>query len=89
MSSEPREPAPERDDGAATPAITEPEARAIAAEEAAVAYRDLSVYTVSATLDAGRWLIDYELADETLLGGGPHFAIDAATGEIVARRYEQ
>jgi hypothetical protein len=69
--------------------ITEEQARAIAAGDAAAAYRDLSVYTVSARLEAGCWYIDYELTDETLLGGGPHYVIDAATGEIVSRRYEQ
>jgi hypothetical protein len=69
--------------------ITEAEARAIAEQEAAQAYRDLSVYTVSARLDGDHWNVDYELTDETLLGGGPHFVIAADTGEIVSRRYEQ
>lgn len=69
--------------------IDETEAKGIAAEDAAAAYRDLTVYTVCARLENGRWLVDYELADETLLGGGPHYEIDAETGEIVSRRYEQ
>jgi hypothetical protein len=37
----------------------------------------------------GSWYIDYDRTDETPLGGGPHFVIDAASGEITARRYEQ
>ena len=69
--------------------ISEARAREIAAEEAAQAYRDLSVYTVSARLEDGRWHVDYDLTDETLLGGGPHFVIDGETGKIVSRRYEQ
>jgi hypothetical protein len=69
--------------------IDEQTARAVAAEAAAEAYRDLSGYTVSARLADGLWYVDYDLTDETLLGGGPHFVIDATTGEITARRYEQ
>jgi hypothetical protein len=69
--------------------ITEETARAIAAEEATKAYRDLSIYTVSARFEDGHWYIDYELKDDTLLGGGPHYVISAETGEIVSRRYEQ
>jgi hypothetical protein len=69
--------------------ISEERARAIAAEEAAQAYRDLSIYTVSARLQDGNWHVDYELTDETLLGGGPHFVIAGDSGEIISRRYEQ
>jgi hypothetical protein len=69
--------------------ISEAEARAIAAEEAAHAYRDLSVYVVTASLVEDNWHIDYMLKDETLVGGGPHFVIEGETGQIVARRYDQ
>jgi len=69
--------------------IDEAQAREIAEAEAAQAYRDLSVYTVTARLEDGNWLVDYELTDQTLLGGGPHFVIAGETGEVVARRYEQ
>jgi hypothetical protein len=69
--------------------IDEQRAREIAAAEAAQAYRDLSIYTVSARLDDGNWYVDYDLTDTTLLGGGPHFVISAETGEIVGRRYDQ
>jgi hypothetical protein len=69
--------------------ITEAEARAIAAEDAAHAYRDLSGYDVLVRLEGDQWLVDYELRDESLLGGGPHYVIAASTGEIVSRRYEQ
>ena len=69
--------------------IDEARAREIAERDAAQAYRDLSIYTVSARLAEGYWHIDYELSDETLLGGGPHYVIAAETGEVVNRRYEQ
>ncbi|HEU5108968.1 MAG TPA: hypothetical protein VFT95_10480 [Micromonosporaceae bacterium] len=69
--------------------IDEQAARAIAAAEAAQAYHDLSGYTVTARLVDGCWHVDYELTDRTLLGGGPHFVIDAGSGEITGRRYEQ
>jgi hypothetical protein len=69
--------------------ISEEQAREIAAEDAAMAYRDLSIYRVSARLDGDHWYVDYELQDETLLGGGPHYVIAADSGEIVSRRYEQ
>jgi hypothetical protein len=69
--------------------ITETQAREIAETDARAAYRDLSIYRVSARLDESQWSVDYELSDETLLGGGPHYVIDAETGEIVSRRYEQ
>jgi hypothetical protein len=69
--------------------ISEDAARDIAAAEAGQAYHDLSGYTVSARLTDGSWHVDYELSDETLLGGGPHYVIDADSGEITASRYEQ
>jgi hypothetical protein len=69
--------------------VSQEQARAIAEKEAAQAYRDLSVYTVSARLQDGDWHVDYELTDKSLLGGGPHFVIAGATGEILSRRYEQ
>jgi hypothetical protein len=69
--------------------ISEEAARDIAAAEAGQAYHDLSGYQVSARLADGSWYVDYELIDESLLGGGPHFVIDATSGTITARRYEQ
>jgi hypothetical protein len=71
------------------PTITEATARAIAEDDARKAYRDLSIYTVAAHLEDDHWNVDYDLQDVTLLGGGPHYVIDAETGEIVSLRYEQ
>jgi hypothetical protein len=69
--------------------IDETRAREIALDDARQAYRDLSIYDVTARLEGGEWHVDYELADPELLGGGPHYVIDAETGEVVSRRYEQ
>ncbi len=61
----------------------------VAREHAAQAYRDLSVYEVTARLEGDTWYIDYELADKNLDGGGPHYAISAESGEILSCRFEQ
>ena len=41
------------------------------------------------SLEPDGWHIDYELKDPNLNGGGPHYIIDAATGAILHKRYEQ
>jgi len=69
--------------------IDEARARAIAEEDAKHAYRDLSIYHVSAKLKDGNWYVDYELKGEAMAGGGPHYVISGTTGEIIERRYEQ
>ena len=61
----------------------------IAQADAVKAYRDLSSYRIQLVLEADGWHIDYELKDPHLKGGGPHYVIDASTGAIVAKRYEQ
>jgi hypothetical protein len=62
---------------------------AIAQADAARAYRDLSPYRIQLVLENDGWHIDYELKNPRLKGGGPHYIIDANTGEIVSKRYEQ
>jgi uncharacterized membrane protein YkoI len=69
--------------------ITREKALAIASKDAGGAYRDLSVYEVTAEIRDDRWYVDYEFRDKNVNGGGPHYVISAQTGEIVARRYEQ
>lgn len=70
-------------------AIDREQALEIAREDAERYYRDLSAYRVEATFDGVNWHVDYELADETLEGGGPHYVIGGEDGEIVSRRLEQ
>lgn len=65
------------------------EALAIARKDAEVAYRDLSDFRIIIERRADGWHIDYELSNVYLKGGGPHYVIDAMTGAIVSKRYEQ
>ena len=61
----------------------------IARTDAETAYRDLSPYRISIVLEQDGWQVDYELKDADLQGGGPHYRIDARTGVILSKRYEQ
>jgi hypothetical protein len=62
---------------------------AIAQTDAARVYRDLSPYRIQLVLEDDGWHVDYQLKDSRLKGGGPHYLIDAQTGAIVSKRYEQ
>ncbi len=62
---------------------------AIAQADAARVYRDLSVYQIQLVLEDDGWHIDYELKNPRLKGGGPHYIIDAHTGTVISKRYEQ
>jgi len=65
------------------------QALTIAQGDASGAYRDLSCYRIQLELQADGWHIDYELKDPRLKGGGPHYVIDAVSGGITSKRYEQ
>jgi hypothetical protein len=65
------------------------QALAIAQADATRVYRDLSPYRIQVVLEDDGWHVDYELKDPRLKGGGPHYLIDAHTGAIVSKRYEQ
>ena len=69
--------------------LTSDQALAIARLDAERAYRDLSAYRISITLEGDGWHIDYELKEAGVNGGGPHYVIEPATGTIVSKRYEQ
>jgi hypothetical protein len=62
---------------------------AIAQADASRVYRDLSAYRIQLVLEEDGWRVDYDLKDPRLKGGGPHYVIDAHTGVIVSKRYEQ
>ena len=61
----------------------------IAHADAARVYNDLSGYRIQLVLEDDGWHIDYELKDRTHKGGGPHYVIDAQSGAIISKRYEQ
>ena len=69
--------------------ISSAEALRIAESDARVAYGDLSIFLITVAIEHDGWHIDYELRQPGMKGGGPHYVIDAATGQIVSRRYEQ
>lgn len=71
------------------PTLTSDEALRIARADAERVYRELHLCRIEITLESDGWHIDYELKDPTLQGGGPHYVIDAITGVILAKRYEQ
>lgn len=66
-----------------------PRVLAIAHADATRVYRDLSTYRIELALEDDGWHVDYELKDEFLKGGGPHYVLDATTGEILSKSYEQ
>ena len=65
------------------------EALKIARLDAEKAYRELSRFRIELSLEHDGWHIDYALKNPRLNGGGPHYVIDAQTGAILAKRYEQ
>ena len=70
-------------------AIPADRALAVAQADAIVAYRDLTPYRIQLVLESDGWHVDFELKDPRLKGGGPHYVVDAHTGQIVTKRYEQ
>ncbi len=65
------------------------EALKVAQTDAEKAYRNLDAYRIVITLERGQWHIDYELKDTTARGGGPHYVVDAMSGKMLSKRYEQ
>jgi hypothetical protein len=74
---------------AAKPVCSSDQALLRARLDAEKAYGDLTAYRITVVLEPDGWHIDYELKDPTLDGGGPHYVIDAANGNIISKRYEQ
>ena len=69
--------------------ITSDEALKIARLDAERMYRDLSPYRALVELVQDGWRVDYELTNRQAQGGGAHYVIDAQTGKIRSKRYEQ
>ena len=61
----------------------------IADENARTVYMDLTIYSIRAELKDEKWMVDYDLSDPEMNGGGPHYMISARTGKILSFRYEQ
>jgi hypothetical protein len=75
--------------GSGPPIIGGDQALVIAQADALKAYRDLTGYRIQLVLEDDGWHVDYELKDPRLKGGGPHYVIDAGSGTILSKRYEQ
>ena len=71
------------------PLLAGDQALAIAQADAVRAYSDLTIYRIQLVLEDDGWHVDYELKDPRLKGGGPHYVIDALSGAILSKRYEQ
>ncbi len=69
--------------------LSSDQALQIARVDAEKAYRDLTAYRVTLALESDGWHIDYELKDPDKNGGGAHYIIDAQTGQIILKKYEQ
>jgi hypothetical protein len=61
----------------------------IAHADAERVYRDLSRYRIILSLEPDGWHVDYQLKSSSALGGGPRYLVDAVTGAIAKKRYEQ
>jgi hypothetical protein len=61
----------------------------IARLDAEEAYRDLSAYRITVSLEADGWHVDYDLTEYAMAGGGPHYVIDPVDGKTISKRYEQ
>jgi hypothetical protein len=61
----------------------------IAHKDAIAAYKDLSPFRITLELRPDGWHVDYDLTQPLMSGGGPHYVIDPATGNIVSKVYEQ
>ena len=71
------------------PPISNEQALRIARLNAEKVYRDLTPYSVRVELADDGWHVDYELKNKQSNGGGPHYVIDAQSGAIRTKRYEQ
>jgi hypothetical protein len=69
--------------------LTFDEALRITRLDAERAYRDLTPFSIHIELGVDGWHVDFELKDKQSNGGGPHYIIDAESGAIRAKRYEQ
>ena len=72
-----------------TSTVTSDQALRVARLDAEKAYRDLSPFYIHVELNDDGWHVDYELKNKQSHGGGPHYVIDADTGVILTKRYEQ
>lgn len=71
------------------PVVSGDAALRIALADASGVYDELHLYHITLRLEPDGWRVDFEFKDEDAQSGGPHYLIDAATGAILSKRYEQ
>jgi hypothetical protein len=73
----------------AQPAVSSGQALQVACADANKVYRDLHLYAIAIRLEPDGWHIDFDFKDADAQSGGPHYVIDATTGAIASKYYEQ
>ena len=74
------------------PIIEVHEALAICHADGLLAYEQLHHYEIEIFLEKDGWHVNYEIKQRNgsrVAGGGPHYVIDATTGEILDKKYYQ
>lgn len=71
------------------PQVASDQALLIARLDGEKAYRQLIGFRIEITLQNDGWHVDYELPLTGVQGGGPHYIIDADSGAIIWKRYDQ
>jgi hypothetical protein len=71
--------------------ISGDEALRISHEDATRVYRGelRTRFKITICFEQDGWHIDYDPKDPNANGGGPHYIVDASTGQIVFKRYDQ
>lgn len=69
--------------------VTRQQAIAIAEDDAIPVYGDLDGLTLEVSLADDGWHVDYWVREPRVAGGGPHYIIDAQTGAILSKKYNQ
>jgi hypothetical protein len=70
-------------------AVSGSRALAIAEADAIPVYEDLSPYRIDVRLGDDGWHVEYRIKQPRVAGGGPHYIIDANTGQILSKKYYQ
>ncbi len=74
------------------PTVEVHEALAICHADGLLAYERLHHYEIEIFLEKDGWHVNYEIRQRNgsrVVGGGPHYVIDANTGEILSKKYYQ
>lgn len=67
------------------------EALSVAETDAVTVYRDLTRHRIELRFEDDSWHVEYWFRGTGRFhtGGGPHYVIDATTGQIISKKYYQ